>query len=46
MGAADDLQGQACSSSQQEKSESSKVRRIMGLETWTGVEEPGAQEEE
>ena len=43
-GAADDLQ--ARSSSQREKSESSKVRRIMGLETWTAEEEPGAEEEE
>ena len=34
MGAADDLQKQASSSSQQEQSESSKVRRIMRLETW------------
>ena len=42
----DDLQGQASSSSQHEPSESSKVRRIMGLETWTGEEEPGADEEE
>ena len=46
MGAVDDLQGQASSSSQQEQSESSKVRRIMGLETWTAEQEPGADEEE
>ena len=46
MGTADNLQGQASSSSRQEQSESSKVRRIMGLETWTADEEPGAEEEE
>ena len=46
MGVADDLQGQASSSSQQEQSESSKVRRIMGLETWTAEQEPGADEDE
>ena len=31
MGAADDLQEHSSSSSQQERSESSKVHRIMGL---------------
>ena len=46
MGAADSLQGQASSSSQQERSVSSKVRRIMGLETWTAEQEPGADDEE
>ena len=46
MEAADDLQGQASSSSLQERSESSKVRRIMGLETCTAEQEPGADEEE
>ena len=46
MGDADDLQGQASSSSQQERSESSKVRRIMELEPWTAEQEPGADEEE
>ena len=46
MGAADSLQGQARSSSQQERSDSSKVRRIMGLETWTAEQEPGADDEE
>ena len=30
------------SSSQHEPNESSKLRRIMGLETWTAEEEPGA----
>ena len=35
MGASDGRQEQASSSSQQEQSESSRVRRIMGLETWT-----------
>ena len=47
MGFARDPQGLASSSSrQQEQCESSKVRRIMGLETWTDEEEPGAEEEE
>ena len=46
MGAADSLQGQASSSSQQERSDSSKARRIMGLETWTAEQEPGADDEE
>ena len=32
--------------SQQEQSESSKVLRIMGLDTWIAEEEPGAEEEE
>ena len=45
MGAADGLQGQA-RSSHQERSDSSKVRRIMGLETWTAEQEPGADDEE
>ena len=39
MRAADDLQGQASSSSQQERSEGSKARRIMGLETCTADQE-------
>ena len=46
MGAADSLKGQASSSSQQERSGSSKVRRIMGLETWIAEQEPGADDEE
>ena len=46
MEAVDDSQVQASSSSQQERGERSKVRRIMGLETWTAEEEPGADEEE
>ena len=41
MDAADDLQRQASNSSQQEQGECSKVRRTMGLETWTAEEEPG-----
>ena len=47
-GAADDLLGQASSSSSshQKQNESSKVRRIMGLETLTAEVEPGAEEEE
>ena len=45
MGAADSLQEQASCSSQQERSDSSKVRRIMGLE-WTAEQEPGADDEE
>ena len=40
------MQVQASSSSQQGQGESSKVRRIMGLETWTAEEELGADEEE
>ena len=43
MGAVDSLQGQASSSSQQERSDSSKVRRIMGLETWTAEQELGCR---
>ena len=46
MGAADSLQGQASSCSQQERSDSSKVRRIMGLETWTAEQEAGSDDEE
>ena len=46
MRTADSLQGQASSSSQQERSDSSKVRRIMGLETWTAEQEPGVDNEE
>ena len=46
MGAADSLQWQASSRSQQERSGSSKVHRIMGLETWTAEQEPGADDEE
>ena len=44
MGADDSLQVQASGSSQQERSDSSKVRRIMGLETWTDEQEPGAEQ--
>ena len=36
--------GKQVVSSQQEQGESSKVRRIMGRETWTAEEEPGAEE--
>ena len=46
MGGTDGLPRPASSSSQQEQSESSKVRRTMGLETWTAEKEPGAKEEE
>ena len=46
MGVADDLQGQASRSSQQEQSEGSNDRRITRLETWTAEQEPGADEEE
>ena len=46
MRVADDLQEQASSSSQRGQNESSKVRRIMGLETWTAELEPGVDVEE
>ena len=46
MRVTDDLQGQASSSSQQKRSEGSKARRIMGLETCTADQEPGADEED